>query len=295
VQKYPDIIANSFTGYWNYLVSEILFTYDYKPWYQNYFHWLILVSLAAWSLEIIIPWRKKQPIFRKDFWLDAFYMFFNYFLFSLILYNALSNVGVQAFNDFLALFGITNIVAIKIAALPAAVQLLIAFVVADFIQWNIHRLLHRFPRLWEFHKVHHSVKEMGFAAHLRYHWMETIIYKSIQYIPLAMIGYGIDDFFIVHLISLAIGHLNHSNVGWGYGVFGYILNNPKMHIWHHAKELPNKYGVNFGLSLSVWDYLFKTAYIPESGKDIELGFDHDETFPQRFLQQITYPWRRGRN
>jgi hypothetical protein len=27
-----------------------------------------------------------------------------------------------------------------------------------------------------------------------YHWMETIVYKSIQYIPLALIGYGLADF-----------------------------------------------------------------------------------------------------
>lgn len=292
LQKYLDIIANSFTGYWNYLVSEIIFSYDYKPWYENYFYWLILLSLAVWTMEIILPWRQNQPIFRKDFWLDAFYMFFNYFLFSLIIYNAVSNVAVEAFNDFLRIFGITNLVALQIATLPAWTQLLIAFIVADFIQWNIHRMLHRFPRLWEFHKVHHSVKQMGFAAHLRYHWMETIIYKSIQYIPLAMIGFGIDDFFIIHLISLLIGHLNHANVGWGYGVLGYVFNNPKMHIWHHAKELPNKYGVNFGLSLSIWDYLFGTAYIPQSGKDIELGFDRDEFFPKKFIAQISYPWKK---
>ena len=58
-----------------------------------------------------------------------------------------------------------------------------------------------------------------------------------------------------------------------------------MHIWHHSKELPRKYGVNFGLTLSLWDYLFGTNYIPKNGRDIELGFANDETFPQDFLQQ----------
>ena len=57
------------------------------------------------------------------------------------------------------------------------------FLLADFIQWLVHILLHRIPKLWEFHKVHHSVKEMGFAAHLRYHWMESIIYKTALYLP----------------------------------------------------------------------------------------------------------------
>ena len=282
--KYWEIIINSFSGYWNYLVDEVS-----HPGWTNYFYWLIGLSILVWILELSIPWRKKQAAIRKDFWLDAFYMFFNFFLFSLIFYNALSNLGVEIFGDFLGFLGIENIVALEISSWPKWIQLAIAFLVADFIQWNIHRMLHRFPRLWEFHKVHHSVKEMGFAAHLRFHWVETIIYKSIQYIPLAMIGFGLDDFFIIHIIALTIGHLNHANIKLTYGPLRYLLNNPAMHIWHHAKDLPNQYGVNFGISLSIWDYIFKTDYIPRTGRDIELGFDNDESFPPSFGAQAIYP------
>lgn len=286
MQKYYGLFLGSFTGYWDYLKGEILY-----PGWHNYFYWLLGLSLAVWLLEIIVPWRKGQSVFRKDFWLDGFYMFFNFFLFSLIGYNALSNIGVQAFQDFLGLFGITNLVAVSVATWPHGLQLLTMFVIADFIQWNVHRWLHKVPALWEFHKVHHSVKEMGFAAHLRFHWMETIIYKSIQYIPLAMIGFGIDDFFLVHIFTVAIGHLNHSNVYLTYGPLKYIFNNPAMHIWHHAKHLPEgSAGVNYGLSLSVWDYLFGTAYLPSDGRDIELGFPKDEGFPNRFLSQVAYPF-----
>lgn len=286
MSKYLDLFIEAYQGYWNYLVSEIM-----NPGWHNYFYWLIGLSLVVWVTEVIIPWRKDQPVFRKDFWLDAFYMFFNFFLFSLIIYNGLSLVVVELFNDFLAQFGITNLVAIELNSWPVPLQLTLMFVIADFIQWNVHRLLHKVPWLWEFHKVHHSVKEMGFAAHLRFHWMETVIYKSIQYIPLAMIGFSIADFFIVHIIAITIGHLNHANVGWDYGPLKYLLNNPKMHIWHHAKELPDEYpaGVNYGLSLSIWDYVFKTAYVPEEGRDIELGFEDDDAFPKDFSSQIIYP------
>lgn len=287
MNEYLKIISDSFTGYFNYLVDEIT-----NPGWTNYFYWLIGLSLLVFTLEIIIPWRQKQPIFRKGFWLDAFYMLFNFFLFSLIGYNALSNVGVALFNDFLGLFGITNIVAIEVNNLPAWVQLLIMFVIADFIQFNVHRLLHRVPWLWKFHQVHHSVKQMGFAAQFRFHFVETLVYKSIQYIPLAMIGFGIEQFFIVHMFAVLVGHLNHANLDWSYGKLGYIFNNPRMHIWHHAKELPksHRYGMNFGLTLSIWDYLFKTAYIPRSGKDIEIGFKGDEQFPESFTGQMKYPF-----
>ncbi len=291
MKKYLQIALDGYIGYWDYLKSEI-----FHPSWHNYFWWLIGLSLLIWILELVFPWRERKTAFRKDFWLDAFYMFFNFFLFSLIIYNSLSNVFVALFNDFLGLFGIENVVAIEVNSWPIWAQFLLMFIVADFIQWNVHRLLHRSPWLWEFHKVHHSVEEMGFAAHLRYHWMETIVYKTIQYIPLAMLGFGLADFFILHIFTIAIGHLNHANLNLTYGPFRYILNNPVMHTWHHAKALPKgSYGVNYGITLSVWDYLFGTAYIPNNGKNEPLGFDKMEEFPRTFWSQITHPWRKRKS
>jgi len=289
MQEYIQIFLDGYSGYWSYLSSEILY-----PSWHNYFWWLLGISLVVWGLEVAFPWRKNQAALRQDFWLDGFYMFFNFFIFSLIGYNAVSNVAVEAFTDLLGVFGIENLVALQVASWPVWAQFALMFFLADFMQWNVHRLLHHSPWLWEFHKVHHSVEEMGFAAHLRYHWMETIVYKSILYLPLAMIGFGLDDFFVLHIVTIVIGHLNHANVKITYGPFKYLLNNPVMHLWHHAKELPvgNTTGVNYGISLSLWDYLFGTAYTPNENENEPLGFEHSEDFPKTFLQQLTHPWNK---
>lgn len=290
MQKYFKIISDSYGGYFNYLKEEIL----YWNW-DNYFYGLLAISLIVWLLEIIFPWRKNQKIFRKDFWLDLFYLVFNFFILNLILLIALSNVTAQIFNDFLSIFGLqlASIQLFSLSDFSKPLALLIFFVVADFIQWNTHRLLHTIPFLWKIHKTHHSVKEMGFAAHFRYNWMEPIVYKSILYLPLMLIGgFSLEDVFIVHFFSIAIGHLNHANIGWDYGFLRYIFNNPKMHIWHHSKQLPSKYGANFGISLSIWDYLFKTNYIPKDGRDIELGFHDENEFPKDFINQEIYPFQK---
>ncbi|KAA3604008.1 MAG: fatty acid hydroxylase family protein [Candidatus Scalindua sp. AMX11] len=292
MEKYIEIFLSAFTGYWHNLRTEILFSSNYAPWYKSYFYWLIGLSIIVWVMELAAPWRRGQAVLRKDFWLDGFYLFFNSFLFPLIGYYALSSTGVELFNDLIGIFGMSDIPSIQISQFPKWVQLITMFFLADFVHWNIHRLLHRSSLLWEFHKVHHSVKILGFASHLRFHWMETVIYKSLQYIPLSLIGFGVKDFFTIHLIALLIGHLNHANLKITYGPFKYLLNNPVMHIWHHAKKLPNRYGVNFGISLSLWDYLFRTAYLPKSGRDIELGFHHDDLFPQTFFGQILYPFNK---
>jgi len=332
MSNYWDVFVNGYSGYANYLKNEIL-----HPTSHSYFYWLILVSLFFFALEVVIPWRKKQSIFRKDFWMDGFYMFFNFFIFSLIIYNAASDVVVTLFND-----GIQAISGFNLQAnnplndFPVWAILLTGFVVRDFVQWWIHRLLHKSDRLWEFHKVHHSVQEMGFAAHLRYHWMENVVYRTLEYVPLALLGIGLHDFFVIHIFTLAWGHFNHSNIrvsgkvtggvlGLMIGVilaFGlldleflmseqliyqlftivlsgvvgayllgplmkYIFNSPELHIWHHARELPEerRYGVNFALTLCLWDYLFGTVYQPEEGRDIALGFPGLDEYPENFLAQ----------
>ena len=92
--KYIDLFIAGYKGYAGYLWYEIT-----HPSFKNYFYWLIVVSLFFFVLEVVVPWRKKQAVLRKDFWLDGFYMFFNFFLFSLIIYSAASNVVVNLFND----------------------------------------------------------------------------------------------------------------------------------------------------------------------------------------------------
>ena len=337
---YLDKFLNGYTGYANYLWNDIT-----NPTWGSYFYWLILVSVFFFAFEVIMPWRKGQKVIRKDFFMDAFYMFFNFFLFSLIIYNAASDVVVDLFNN-----GIKGLTGFNLQAnnplnsFPYWAVLLVGFVVRDFVQWWIHRLLHRSPTLWEFHKVHHSVEEMGFAAHLRYHWMENVIYRSLEYLPLALLGIGLYDFFVIHIFTLAWGHFNHSNLtvkGWATGgilglltgivfangllditflqqtnISGKILviagttaagaialgplmhklfNSPEMHIWHHSYHLPKDRhtGVNFGLTLAIWDYLFGTAYVPHDGRDIRLGFPGVEEFPEDFVRQNVHGFRKS--
>lgn len=289
METYWQTFVQSFTGYAIYLWHEVL-----NPHWSNYFYWLIAISAVVYALELLFPWRRNQAAIREDFWLDVFYMFFNFFLFGLVGYAAVSDVVVKAFNNFLAsAFGIRNLVTINVAGWPRGMQLLLLFVVRDFIQWNTHRLLHWSPWLWQVHKVHHSVREMGFAAHLRYHFGETIVYRSIEYLPLAMIGFGIQDFILVHLFAIVVGHLNHANIYLPLGPLKYIFNNPQMHIWHHAKHLPEgRTGINYGITLSLWDYLFGTAVIPGDGRDIPLGFEEVDRYPHGFFSQMLQPFRK---
>ena len=289
--EYLELFFNAFLGTVQWTWKSICFE---VPWTRNYFWGLIAISLIVWAIEMIFPWRKQQAVFRKDFFLDGFYMFFNFFIFSIFisgLYKIISKVAVDEFQILPS-----SIAVINLSTLSPLVQLLLFFVVLDFVQWVTHILMHRFSFLWKFHKVHHSVKEMGFAAHLRYHWMENIAYKPLKVIALMLIGgFQPEQAFIVHFMTISIGHLNHSNIKIDYGPFKYIFNNPIMHLYHHAKGLPANFnvGVNFAISLSIWDYIFKTNYVPIPDKDVVLGYENDHQMPSSFLGQIFYGFKKG--
>ena len=285
--KYIDTFVNAFAGTLHWTWQSISFQ---VPWYTNYFWGLILISLLIWVLEILFPWRKEQSIFRKDFWLDGGYMFFNFFLFAIaisgfykVLQLGFKDLGIQE----------NSLAIIDMSSWPGWAQLVVFFILLDLVQWLTHICLHKFEFFWQFHKVHHSVKEMGFAAHLRYHWMENVLYKPLKTFGVMILGgFEPSQAFIVHFLAITIGHFNHSNIKITWGPLKYILNNPVMHLYHHSYHLPEgKYGVNFGISLSCWDYIFGHSYVPEDSGTIELGFPGDEDFPVDFVGQNRYGFK----
>ena len=289
--EYIKLLIDSSIGVLEWTFNQILFNVPYS---ENYFWGLILISLVVWIFEIIFPWRKSQKIFRKGFWIDIIYMFFNFFLFSIVI------VGFyEAFNKLLYdLSGIASnsIALIDLSTFSQISQLIIFFITLDFFQWLTHIMMHRFDFLWKFHKVHHSVKEMGFAAHFHYHWMENILYKPLKVFAVMLIGgFEPEQAYLIHFLTITIGHLNHSNIKLSYGALKYIFNNPIMHLHHHESSSSNNFktGVNFAISLSIWDYIFKTNYIPNENGNTKLGYEGDQLMAKSFIGQLFYGFKKG--
>ncbi len=289
---YFDIILDSYEGSARYLWKII--SAPLSNGRISGFYFLIIISILIWGLEVLFPWRKNQNKIRKDFWLDSFYMFFNFYLFDVIIFAVVVKLTYTFFLKGIIAIGYNKGVLFNLSDLNWLVQMIIFFVLVDLVQWVVHKFLHTVPFFWKFHKVHHSVKEMGFAAHLRYHFAESMVYKPAKYVTMSLLfGFAFENIFYIYFLSTLIGHLNHANLGWDYGPLKYLLNNPKMHIWHHAKVLPDSHpkGMNFAISLSCWDYLFGTSYIPKDGRDIELGFPGDEKYPESFIGQVLEPFK----
>ncbi len=260
------------------------------PVYIKYYFWLISVSLLCFTIERFFPWRKNQKALRNGFTQDLFWLIFNGHYLGILL-AFFSGYLIEFLHLFLMNIGLPVPESLKLVSnYPLYVQFIIFFIIKDFIEWNIHRLLHNIPALWEFHKLHHSIEELDWIGNFRFHWGEIIVYKSISYLPLVVLGVDERVIMLIAIIVTIIGDLNHSNLALSWGPLNYVFNSPMMHVWHHDVDVHGKGGQNFGIALSVWDWMFGTAYWPKDKDQPEkLGFKTMATYPRGILKRLVYP------
>ena len=255
-----------------------------------YVYWLAAISLVFLLLERLFPWRKGQPAFRPGWRRDLGFVVLNGHLFSLWT-AALTGAAALAATKALGSLGL-RLDGSPVPEWPFFTQLLAFLVLADFLQWCVHNLLHRVPALWTFHKVHHSITTMDWIGNWRFHWMEIVVYKSLQWLPLAWLNASPTVVLAVAVVTTVWGDFNHANLDVGLGPMGYLLNSPRMHLWHHDQSSEGGVAKNFGIVLSVWDFLFGTAYWPRQRSPARLGYPGIEEMPTSFPRQVLWPLTR---
>ena len=256
---------------------------------MNYLLWLFALSVFVAVLERLFPAR-DQPVLRKWTWSDALHLVFNGHFIGLMLYGIAHHRVLPFIDGLLASQGWTGLVYRDLAGgWPMALQFIVALFVIDFVQWCVHNLLHRNAWLWSLHQVHHSVKdgEMDWIVSFRFSWWEPIIYKSLSYLPLAWFGFAPEALFFHAVFGTLIGHLNHANLTWDYGPLRYLLNSPRMHLYHHDYDAPAT-GQNFGIIFSCWDWIFGTAHLPDHPPE-HIGFPGVEKVPEDYFGQAAWP------
>lgn len=258
---------------------------------MSYVHWLLATSAAFVLLERLFPWRKPQALRRRGWLRDVGFVALNGHFFALVTAGATGAVAASATRALQAV-GL-RLEGSPIAAWPLLAQFLAFLVLADFLQWCVHNLLHRVPWLWAFHKVHHSIDTMDWMGNWRFHWMEILVYKSLQWLPLAWLGAAPAAVFAVAVVTTVWGDLNHSNLDVGLGPFGYVLNSPRMHLWHHDKSDEGGVAKNFGVVFSLWDHVFGTAYWPRERSPERLGYPGMEEMPDTLHGQVLWPATRS--
>ncbi|RKZ11765.1 hypothetical protein DRQ53_08445 [bacterium] len=261
---------------------------------NQYWPWLIVISLAFLVLERLRPWRREQRVLRNGWMTDLLYLALYGHFFSLLLAMVTVHTA-RWFASAVEFAGAGFLTGTPVASgWPIWAQVLIAFVALDFIRWCVHNLLHRVPWLWELHKIHHGILELDWAGSFHFHWVEVIVYKAVLYVPLLLIGIDSSVLFASALFSTFMGHFNHANLNVDIGWLKYVFNNPRLHVWHHDRDEVPLPGANFAIDLALWDYLFGTVWMPETDRQPRrLGFEGIDEVGEGFVRQLFWPvWRR---
>jgi sterol desaturase/sphingolipid hydroxylase (fatty acid hydroxylase superfamily) len=253
----------------------------------SYLQWLMGISALFIALERLFPWRRAQSVLRPGWLRDVGFVALNGHLFSLWT-AALTGAAALGATKALHALGL-QLEGSPVARWPLLAQFVVFLVFADFLQWCIHNMLHRVPWLWTFHKVHHSITTMDWIGNWRFHWMEILVYKTLQWLPLAWLNASSEAVLAVAVVSTVWGDFNHANLDVGLGRLGYLLNTPRMHLWHHDRSSEGGVAKNFGVVLSVWDFLFGTAYWPRERSPERLGYPGVDEMPETFLGQALWP------
>lgn len=264
-----------------------------QDWEQPRFYigldWFVLDLLGSTlifiCIEKLFPLRRAQPVFRAEWQTDLQYFGINHLLVGFVLLA--TNLLVHRFFG----WAVSAELQQWVQALPWALELLLLMLVADLIQYAVHRSLHEVPALWRIHAVHHSITTLDWLAGSRLHIAEVLLMRTLVLAPIYVLGFSkeVIDSYIVVVGFQAV--LNHANVNIRLGPLRYLLVTPNFHHWHHSQER-EALDRNYASQFAFLDYLFGTAVRCERAWPLRYGVRGDYV-PAGFWKQLRFPFLRG--
>ena len=173
---------------------------------------------------------------------------------------------------------------------PAGITTLALYTVClalayDFGIFIVHYAMHRFPTLWEFHKVHHSAEVLTPVTVYRVHPLEDLLYGAttgaatglVHGIFAFALGGGITVVTVLNVDAALFAfyllgyNLRHSHIWLAYPDWlSRILISPAQHQIHHSIH-PRHLDKNMGFMFAMWDAMMNTLYVPERREDLVFG------------------------
>lgn len=142
--------------------------------------------------------------------------------------------------------------------LPGWARLAGTFLLVDLWMYVWHRLNHRVPFLWRFHRVHHSDPKMDVTTASRFHIGEIALSCMLRVPVIALAGVRLEELAIYEAAMFAVVQLHHANVSLTEPVdrlLRLLIVTPFMHKLHHSNWQPET-DSNYSTLFSFWDRAF---------------------------------------
>lgn len=165
--------------------------------------------------------------------------------------------------------------------------------VYDFATYVTHRLSHRVPVLWAFHRVHHSAEALNPLTVARKHpvydavavVIDCLIAAPLQALVIYLWGAEVTGAALAAmnlgfgLFAYAASSLRHTHIWLDWGpLLGRVLVSPAQHQIHHSRS-QRHWDRNYGEVFALWDWLLGSHYLPREREEVEFGLAGEEVQP----------------
>lgn len=262
-----------------------------------------LLLLTAFGSAVIAYWRTVKDKSFRDFF--DFAIPREVILHPSARADALFWITKKAIMPFLLIpAGITFVVAVgyvtnqalgalfhiegPLIAGPAGTVTIVIFTATMLVAYDIsyylyHLAQHKFPFLWELHKVHHSAEVMVGITKDRVHPLDELmnriwdgvipgicfgIWSLIALDPVELTIFGVNVYVMRNILMMDF--VRHTHFKISFGPLNSVILCPHWHQLHHSVD-PRHYDKNFGLLFSFWDRLFGTQFVPDPDEDFKFG------------------------
>lgn len=162
---------------------------------------------------------------------------------------------------------------LQIEAIPDWAKPLVGLLLLDYSLYIWHRLTHRVPLLWRFHRVHHIDREMDASTALRFHFGEITLSVAFRAAQMRLIGPSPGIYASWQMLLIVSILFHHSNIrlplNWERRL-AMVLVTPRLHAIHHSVDA-EQLNSNWSSGLTIWDSLHGTLRTRVPQESIVIG------------------------
>jgi len=159
---------------------------------------------------------------------------------------------------------------------------IIAFLCYDLAIYAWHRYSHFNETLWRLHKIHHSDRSFNVTTGFRFHMFDIFLETLYKCFLIMILGADVILILSIELIHQVFIFFHHSNLKFNFEQkASKLIITPDLHRAHHSTKR-DEHDSNYGIVLSIWDYIFKTRNVCVP-KKIGLDLIEAENFYQLFF------------
>lgn len=202
-------------------------------------------------------------------------------LFLVVLAGAMGQVGLH------------GLIGLWPTEAPVWLQIGLAIVLGDGLEYAYHRLCHKSALMWRLHAIHHTPTRIHVLKGGRHHFLYAFGRGCIVWAPLLLLGAPGEVVFWQYIAEVITGLVGHANIRFRLpSVMHRLLTTPEVHRIHHELD-PGPGNTNFAVVLPLWDMLFGTYSHPDWVQVRAAGISNDP-IPHRFAAELMSPFTYAR-